>query len=494
MTEHASVEATNDSATVDSAVAAAVGAVEAAAGSAPSERAGWLRAVADALDASAEQLAELANEETALGMPRLRGEVGRTTGQLRLFADVLLDGGCFQAVIDHADPKATPPKPDLRRLKHPLGPVAVFAASNFPFAFSVAGGDTASVLAAGCPVIVKAHPGHPQTSDATAAIVGEALAAAGAPVGMFGLVHGLEAGRELVTDPAIRAVGFTGSLAGGRALFDLAVGREDPIPFYGELGSLNPVVISEAAATERADEIANGLLGSVTLGVGQFCTKPGIVLVPDDRELRDAVVAAAADASGGPMLNDRIAEGFGSGLRALASHEAVEVVAGDPAAALTGRSASPVILATTVPALLASVDTLLEECFGPTTLMIKYADRAELTEALQALPGSLTVTVHAEAGELDDLRSFLPLLTYLAGRVIFGGWPTGVAVSWAQQHGGPWPATTAPLHTSVGADAISRFLRPVAFQDTPEAWLPPAVRDDNPLNIPQRIDGELRLG
>ncbi len=459
----------------------------------PTERAGWLRAVADALDARKDDLAAVADDETALGLPRLTGEVGRTTGQLRLFADVLIEGSCFEVAIDHADPGATPPRPELRRVLQALGPVAVFSASNFPFAFSVAGGDTASALAAGCPVVVKAHPGHPRTSELTATIVTDALRAAGAPTGTFALVHGLEAGRDLVTDPTIRAVGFTGSLAGGRALFDLATGRPDPIPFYGELGSLNPVIITEGAAAARPDELATGLVGSMTLGVGQFCTKPGVVFAPDDAALLQAITTAAQAADGGTMLNDRIAEGFGSGLQTLAAHADVDVLAGDPATALTGRSATPVVLATRAARLSAGADTLLKECFGPTTLIVRYANQAELLTGLRTLPGALTATVHAEDAEVAATSSLLPHLTAIAGRVIFGGWPTGVAVSWAQHHGGPWPATTAPLHTSVGATAIRRFLRPVTFQDAPEAWLPPAVRDDNPLGIPQRVDGDLRL-
>ena len=461
--------------------------------SAPAERAAWLRAVADALDTRVDELAAIADEETALGLPRLTGEVGRTTGQLRLFAGVLEEGSCFEVVIDHADPDATPPQPDLRRMLHPIGPVAVFAASNFPFAFSVLGGDTASALAAGCPVIVKAHPGHPRTSDLTAEIAGSALARAGAPDGTFALIHGFDAGRELVTDPAVRAVGFTGSLGGGRALFDLAVGRPDPIPFYGELGSLNPVVVTEGAAAARPDEIATGLLGSMTLGVGQFCTKPGVVFVPDDERFITAIRNAADDARGGTMLGDRIAEGFGAGLHALADHDDVEVVAGDPATSITGRSAAPVVLATGAAGLSANADALLTECFGPTTLLVRYGTRAELLAGLRTLPGSLTATVHAEDAEVDATSELLPLLTEIAGRVIFGGWPTGVAVTWSQHHGGPWPATTAPLHTSVGATAIGRFLRPVSYQDAPTPWLPPAIRDDNPLGIPQRVDGDLRL-
>jgi NADP-dependent aldehyde dehydrogenase len=469
--------------------AAAVAATVAAA--APSERAAWLRAVANLLDHHRDDLAAIADEETALGLPRLTGEVGRTTGQLRMFADVLLEGSYLEVVIDQAEPDATPPRPDLRRMLQPLGPVAVFAAGNFPFAFSVVGGDTASALAAGCPVVVKAHPGHPRTSRATGHLVVQALRDAGAPVGTFGVVEGFEAGKDLVVDPAITAVGFTGSLAGGRALFDLATSRPDPIPFYGELGSLNPVVISPQAATARTEELASGLVGSFTLGVGQFCTKPGVVFVPDDAGFEDEVAAAVTGADRATMLYDGIAERFDQGLRAIAANGDVEVVAGDPEAAVNGRATSPVVLATTTTALQDGAEQLLEECFGPMTLLVRYRSQADLEAALTLFPGSLTATIHAEPEESEELTPVVEALTRIAGRVIHGGWPTGVAVTWSQHHGGPWPATTAPLHTSVGATAIRRFLRPVAYQDLPEAWLPDAVRDANPWSLPRRVDGQL---
>ena len=487
---------------VGAAAAAAAGVAAEVAAAPSSARAGWLRAVADALDARVDELAQVADEETALGLPRLSGEVGRTTGQLRMFAEVIEEGSFLEVVIDHADADATPPQPDLRRMLQPLGPVAVFAASNFPFAFSTAGGDTASALAAGCPVIVKAHPGHPRTARATGHLVRAALADAGAPDGNFAVVEGFEAGKELVTDPHIAAVGFTGSLAGGRALFDLAVGRPDPIPFYGELGSLNPVVLSPGAITARADELAAGLAGSFTLGVGQFCTKPGIVFVPegggteDDDDgggFEEAVAAAIGEPEPATMLYDGIAERFADGLGSLSAGQDVEVVAGDPAAAVAGREVSPVVLATSVAAVLAETDRLLEECFGPTTLLARYRDQQELLDALAVFPGSLTATLHAQPDEHASLAPVVDALTRLAGRVIHAGWPTGVAVTWSQHHGGPWPSTTAPLHTSVGATAIRRFLRPVAYQDLPDAWLPDALREDNPLGLPRRVDGQLEL-
>ncbi len=459
------------------------------AASSRSERARWLVAVAAALDDVVDGLVSVADAETALGDTRLRGEVARTTGQLRLFARVIGEGSYLEATIDHADTEAVPPRPDLRRMLHPIGPVAVFAASNFPFAFSVAGGDTASALAAGCPVVVKGHSGHPELSALTAEAVQNGLLEAGAPRGAFALIGGREAGRSLVKDPAIRAVGFTGSLDGGKALFDLANARPDPIPFYGELSSLNPVVITRRAAQARADELATGLVGSFTLGVGQFCTKPGLVFVPMGAGFEEAVAAAVEDAPSGRMLNDRIADDFARSLQTILTSGEIEIIAGDPSQATSRGVASPVVVATSGATLMAT-SRLAEECFGPFTLLVRYSDENELAEALASVPGSLTATVHAEPEEHEDLGPLLDRLRQLAGRVILGGWPTGVSVSWAQHHGGPWPSTTSPLHTSVGASAIRRFLRPIAYQNVPRVLLPAELRE-GPVEIPRRIDGLL---
>ncbi|HWU47641.1 MAG TPA: aldehyde dehydrogenase (NADP(+)) [Humibacter sp.] len=453
-------------------------------------RSGWLRAVADELDANRVELVSIADGETHLGEARLAGEVARTTGQLRLFADAIEEGSYAEAIIDHAVPDATPPRPDLRRMLRPLGPVAVFSASNFPFAFSVAGGDTASALAAGCPVIVKAHSGHERLSARTAELVGGALRAAGAPEGVFGIVVGREAGQRLVQHPVIRAAGFTGSVSGGRALFDLASGRPDPIPFYGELGSINPVVLTGEAVAARGAQLAAGLVGSFTLGVGQFCTKPGVVFVPAGAGFEDAVVAAAAEAAGGQMLTSTMANSFGAGLADLASTGGVEVLGGETDQRREDDVRTPVLLATDAATAIAQPEVLYEECFGPVTLLIRYRDEAELREALQHVPGSLTGTVHAEPG--DDIRSIVALLTARVGRVLFAGWPTGVAVTWSQQHGGPWPSTTS-VHTSVGVTAMRRFQRPLAYQDAPARVLPDELRDENPLGIPRRVDGVLHL-
>lgn len=454
--------------------------------SSAADRAGWLRAAADALDANVVELAAIADEETRLGTTRLTGEVARTSGQLRLFATVVEEGSYLELTIDDADATATPPRPELRRLLTALGPVAVFSASNFPFAFSVAGGDTASALAAGNPVVVKAHSGHPRLSARTAELVSAALEAAGAPAGSLALVQGREAGNALVQHPLIRAAGFTGSVSGGRALFDLASGRPDPIPFYGELGSINPVVITAAAASARTETLAQGLVGSFTLGVGQFCTKPGVVFVPGGSGFEDAVAAALPSASGGPLLTERITAAFPSGLAHLENDPSVSVIA----QGVEVDGVRPVALLTDARAIAERPEVLLEECFGPVTLIVRYDSESDLHAALATVPGSLTATLHAEPGEEPD--ETLELLQDRAGRVLFGGWPTGVAVTWSQQHGGPWPATTS-LHTSVGASAIRRFLRPVAFQDAPQTLLPEVLRDDVLARLPHRRNGVLVL-
>jgi NADP-dependent aldehyde dehydrogenase len=454
------------------AVAAATAAFNAALASSPDERARWLESIAAALDGHTTELVELAVAETHLTEARLTGEVARTTGQLRLFATVVREGSYLEATIDHAD--ATSLRPDIRRMLRPLGPVAVYAASNFPFAFSVAGGDTASALAAGAPVVVKAHPGHPLTSRRTAELVTEALRAAGAPNGLFALVEGFEEGIALVEHPGIRAAAFTGSLRGGRALFDRAAARPAPIPFFGELGSINPVVITPAADAARAAELADGLLSSFQLGSGQFCTKPGVVFVPAGSTVEAALTGR--ELAGRP---DLLTEGMDAAFAtAVADRAGIHRVAENP-------SGGSVIFAVDAAEL---TEQLLTEVFGPTTLLVRYADEAQLHEALALLEGSLTATVHAEPG--DDLQPLVATLEELAGRVLFSGWPTGVAVTWSQHHGGPWPATTSQ-HTSVGATAIRRFLRPIAYQDAPEGALPEALREGNPLGIPRRVDGVL---
>lgn len=422
-----------------------------------------------------------ADAETALGVPRITGELARTAFQLRAFAGIVDEGTFLDVIIDHPDPAAHPiPRPDLRRYKIPLGVVAVYAASNFPLAFSVPGGDTASALAAGCPVVVKAHPDHPATSVLCADILRRAAVAAGLPADTVVLLHGFEAGVELVKHPLIAAAGFTGSVPGGRALFDAAAARPRPIPFYGELGSLNPVVVTAAAAAERAEQIGTGLAGSFTLGNGQFCTKPGLVLAPagpDGDRLVGALTGAAQGALPGVLLDSRMRDTFLKGAAARAALPGVTVpvepgeVPGDPLAVRPGY----VEVAARDLAGQDAYEVLLEECFGPLTVVVRYGDDAELGAVLDRLPGNLTATAHLgadEAAEPDGSAvALLARLTALAGRVLVNGWPTGVAVAAAQHHGGPYPATTS-TSTSVGGTAIERWLRPVAYQDTPPALLP----------------------
>jgi NADP-dependent aldehyde dehydrogenase len=452
-------------------------------------RAHALRLVADGLDAAAAALVPAAVTESHLAETRLAGELGRTTFQLRLFAQLLADGGTSDVIVDHADPAwPTGPRPDLRRCLVPLGPVAVFAASNFPFAFSVAGGDTAAALAAGCPVIVKAHPGHPRLSRLTGEIVEAALADAGMPPGTFAVIHGETAGVALVQHPAIKAVAFTGSLHSGRALFDLACSRPEPIPFYGELGSLNPVVVTRAAAAARRDEIAAGFVGSYTLGAGQFCTKPGLLLVPADAGFEAPVAAAVRAVAPAELLNERIAAGYQRTGTELADRDGVRTVVAGRA---TPNGPAPALLSVTAGRLASHSGELMVECFGPTAVLVPYADRRELLAALTALPGQLTATVHGEDDD-PDAGELVRLLAERAGRVIWNGWPTGVSVTWAQHHGGPYPATTSPLHTSVGTTAIGRFLRPVAYQGMPDGLLPAALREPSIQARPARIDGILQ--
>ncbi|MFI9650204.1 aldehyde dehydrogenase (NADP(+)) [Streptomyces sp. NPDC052040] len=457
-------------------------------------RAAFLRTAAARLEAAGERLVGTADAETALGPVRLTGELARTCYQLRAFADLVDEGAFLDVIIDHPDDTATPPVPDLRRYKVPLGVVAVYAASNFPFAFSVAGGDTASALAAGCPVVVKAHPDHPALSELVAAALREAAAEHGIPGGAVGLVHGFGAGVELIGHPLVAAAGFTGSVRGGRALFDAAAARPVPIPFHGELGSLNPVLVTEAAAAERAEAIGAGLAGSMTLGTGQFCVKPGLVLVPAGAA-GDGLVKSLAEAVGGVaagvLLDHRMRDAFLAGAAERAALPGVEspVVPG----AGGEHTVSPGVL--TVPAgnLTApgACDLLLEECFGPVTVVARYEDGAQAGQVLSRLPGTLTATVHLserEAAGEGRGAAILAELTALAGRVLVNGWPTGVAVAHAQHHGGPYPATTS-TSTSVGGTAIERWLRPVAYQGVPGALLPPELRDDNPLGLPRRYGG-----
>ncbi|MFI5618302.1 aldehyde dehydrogenase (NADP(+)) [Streptomyces sp. NPDC051567] len=459
-------------------------------------RAAFLRTAATLLDEDAARVVETADAETALGPVRLTGELARTTGQLRAFADAVDEGSYLDVRIDRADPSLSPPRPDLRRYKVPLGVSAVYAASNFPLAFSVPGGDTASALAAGCPVVVKAHPGHPATSELCASLLRRAAALAGLPAGVLAVVHGFGAGLELIGHPLVAAAGFTGSVRGGRALFDAAAARPVPIPFHGELGSLNPVVVTPAAAAERAGEIGRGLAGSVTLGVGQFCVKPGLVLVPEGPD-GDRLTGALAEALGGTgpgvLLDRRIRENFlaGVGERAALPGVAAPVAAGPGGEHSVGAGYLSVAAGRLLTG--GAYDLLLEECFGPVTVVVRYADPGEAASVLGRLPGNLSATLQLSAAEAEGAggpaAELIRQVTEVAGRVVVNGWPTGVVVAPAQHHGGPYPAATSHS-TSVGGAAIERWLRPVAYQSVPDALLPVELREANPRGLPRRVTGK----
>jgi NADP-dependent aldehyde dehydrogenase len=448
-------------------------------------RAEALRRAADALDAAAGDLVPLAHRETNLpATPRLHHELERTTFQLRLLAETVVEGGYLEVVLDSPDtcwPAGG--RADLRRMLVPVGPVAVFAASNFPFAFGVAGGDTAAALAVGCPVVVKASPGHPLVSDLIGSLVTDALSSAGVPEGAFGVLHGFEEGRALVVDPRVRAGAFTGSLAGGRALYDLACSRPDPIPFYAEMGSVNPVFVTASAAAERAEGIAEGYVASFTLGAGQFCTKPGLVFVPEAHAtaFESFVAAALSGRVAEPMLNTDITTRYADGLAALRDHPAVRVL-------VAGEGIAPTLLGCDAADFLAARAELLTECFGPVSMVVRYSSEQELLECARTFTGELAASVHGSPQD-EPVAPLVAMLTDRVGRLLWNGWPTGVAVTYAMQHGGPYPASTFAGHTSVGTTSLRRFLRPVVYQNMPQALLPEALRDGNPLGVPRRIDG-----
>lgn len=453
-------------------------------------RARLLRAMADELEADGTFLVQLAMRETALGQGRLEGELKRTAFQLRFFADVVEDASFLDVSIDHATDSPMGPLPDLRRMRVPLGPVAVFGSSNFPFAFSVPGGDTASALGAGCPVVIKAHPAHPETSLACFRALERAARAFDFPEGLVGLVFGLDAGTALIEDPVITAVGFTGSVAAGRALWRRANARAVPIPFFGELGSANPLVVTPAAAAQRAAKIGEGAAASMTLGVGQFCTKPGLLFVPEGSD-GDALVGALTTAleklSPMTMLSESIASQFRRGVESIEHEAGVRALVEGP----SGEGAHVSARLYEVPADRygdPSSAALREECFGPLALVIRYRDAAELAHSLEVTEPALTFSVFQESAD-EDATWLLDVAQTKAGRVIANAFPTGVGVSWSMQHGGPWPSTTSPSSTSVGAASIERWLRPLTYQNVPEDLLPIVLRDDNPLGVPQRVDG-----
>lgn len=458
----------------------------------PAKRARALIAVADALQAGSNELVPIAMTETGLSKVRLEGELKRTAVQLRLFADVIVDGSYLDVRIDEADPDfVLGSRPDVRRYLVPLGPVVNFAASNFPFAFSVAGGDTASALAAGCPVILKSHSGHPELSKRTGEFVVAALDEAGVAAGVFEVIYGQEAGTAALKHPLVAAGSFTGSLRVGRLLADIAAARETPIPFFGELGSVNPVFVTRAAVLENAKAIVDGFLTSVSGSAGQLCTKPGFLFVPAEQGLDESLATQAAAIDEHRMLNPAIADTYRQRREAILAAAGVKTVA-TGSLRLTGDGqawVTPTIVKVDAADLSAERSELLDETFGPLSIVVEYHDDDDLSALAGGLfEGNLTGTIHAAPGEdTPALRKLVSWLARHSGRVLFGGWPTGVAVTPAMQHGGPWPATTDDRSTSVGTAAISRFLRPVAYQGAPQELLPAPLRDDNPWKVPQRL-------
>lgn len=458
-------------------------------------RAAFLRRAADGFDAHREELAERAHLETALPMPRLLGEVGRTSGQLRMFAAVVEEGSWVQARIDPAMPDRQPlPRADIRSMLRALGPVAVFGASNFPLAFSVAGGDTASALAAGCPVVVKAHPAHPGTSELAGQVLAEAVEKEGLHPGVFSLLFdaGLEAGSALVRHPLIKAVAFTGSLRAGRALMDMAAARPDPIPCFTEMSSGNPVFVLPGALRKGPAALASTLFGSFTLGAGQFCTKPGIVLLAKASEGQaffDELKALVEKAPPFTLLTAGIAREYGRATKERA-HEIPVAAEAAEAASVCGAEAK--LFAVCLEEFLAK-PALADEIFGPNTLLVHCDSTQEFVKAAQALDGHLTATLLGDEDDLTTNRELIQVLEQKAGRLIFNGMPTGVEVGHAMVHGGPYPATSDPRFTSVGSMAIYRFVRPVCFQGFPQTVLPPELQDSNPIGIKRLLDGKPEL-
>ncbi|SII60396.1 aldehyde dehydrogenase [Mycobacteroides abscessus subsp. abscessus] len=471
---------------LDSAVRAAATAAEQNAQADPATRAGWLEAIARELRAAAPELVSIADRETHLGENRLHTELRRTAFQLDLFADEIRRGSTLEATIDHADPDwGMGPRPDIRRMNVPLGVVGVFGASNFPFAFSVIGGDSASALAAGCAVLHKFHSAHTELARRTGQLVVDALASAGAPEGLFSLVEGREAGIAIVEHPLVRAVGFTGSTAVGRELFARAAARPEPIPFFGELGSTNPVFVFPTAWQARGEAILDAFAGSFTAGVGQFCTKPGALLVPEaGTDVADRLGRALSQVSISAMLSPGLRTSYGAAVDAMAQRPGVRVL-------IDGRSADevpdPTVFEVDAEEVLADPGILGEEMFGPATLVVRYRDEAQLRRLADVLDGQLTTSIQADAA--DSATDLVDLLAAASGRVLWNEWPTGVTVSYAQEHGGPYPATTAPGTTSVGTSAIRRFQRPVAYQGFPDAALPPVLQEANPWSVTRRVDG-----
>lgn len=455
------------------------------------ERNNFLEEIARQIEIVKEELIPIASEESNLPEGRITGELGRTLGQIRLFADLVKEGSWVEAVIDNDDPERTPaPKPDVRRMLRPLGPVVVFGASNFPLAFSTAGGDTISALASGCPVLYKAHPAHPQTSKMVAKAIQTAVANCNMPEGTFQHIEGgIETGQELVAHPLAKAVAFTGSFKGGKALFDICNKREQPIPVYAEMGSVNPVFAMEAYLNENLVSAAAAYANSLVLGAGQFCTNPGLIFIPKSHEkvFSSQLLNKLEEYIGAPMLHEGICNSYHQSLKDLATSDKLEWLLTTEANQLLIGNPS---LAKVKASDWLNEEAFQEEVFGPFAIMVVYDSVKELERVAVKLKGQLTCTVWGSPKELLGNKSFLNLLEERCGRMLFKGVPTGVEVGHAMHHGGPYPSTTDSRSTSVGSFAIKRFTRPVAFQDMPDELLPKELKNKNPLQILRMVDGE----
>jgi len=463
----------------------------------PAQTASLLERIADQIEAVGDELIDRCGAETGLPPGRLKMERARTAGQLRLFAALVAEGSWVDARIDRAIPDRQPlPKPDLRRMLVPIGPVLVFPASNFPLAFSVAGGDTASALAAGCPLIVKARPAHPGTSELIGMAVQKAMVAAGMPDGWFSMLHGpgRSTGVRLVEHPAVKAVGFTGSLSGGRKLMDVAAARPEPIPVYAEMGSINPVFLLPGALAERAEAIAAGLCQSMNLGVGQFCTQPGLVIALEDANLArliDALAKLVEETAPGTMLLKPILDGYCEGTERLSRTPGVTPAARSRQSPDPGKTqAAAAVFVTDAETFLAS-DDLCAEVFGPATLLVRCRSPEQLLAIAEELEGQLTATIHATEADLKTHGRLVATVRRKAGRLVFGGFPTGVEVCPSMHHGGPYPASSDAHFTSVGTAAVYRFARPVCYQGFPQHCLPPELQDKNVRNVWRLVDGVL---
>ena len=462
------------------------------------DKAAFLETIADEILALGDELIKRCIEETGLPEARLTGERGRTVGQLKLFANLLREGSWVGARIDLADPDRKPlPKPDVRSMQRALGPVGVFGASNFPLAFSVAGGDTVSALAAGCPVVFKAHPAHPGVCELVGVAIQRAVKKSGMPSGTFSMVNGrsTRVGMALVKHPFIKAIGFTGSYRGGKALFDEANKRPVPIPVYAEMGSTNPVFILPDALRERKEKIAQELAAAVTLGVGQFSTNPGLVFIHGSEEgtkFKDSLAANIKGINAGVMLTSGIQGNFKKGIEKLSGAKGVDVLAQGPSDGPGSRGTAHLLHASIKSFL--DDHTLEEEVFGPSTLAITADTKAELLQAAKNLGGHITATLHATDKDLKEYADLINILEQKVGRLIINGYPTGVEVCHSMVHGGPFPATTDSRTTSVGTGAIMRFTRPVAYQNFPTSLLPPELQDGNPLNIFRLVNGDWKRG